>query len=247
MKVINSQKFKSLPEAIFFDLDNTFYSYDNAHMVAMKAVQEKTLKKIGIKENDFYKSFNEAKVIVKNQLGNVAASHSRLLYFAKMFEIIGLKSQVFLSLDLEKTYWRVFLKNATLFDGVEDCLDEIRILGIPMAVITDLTTQIQYEKLIYFNLDNYFDFIVTSEESGFDKPSPESFKLAISKTNLNSNNIWMIGDCPKKDILGARDAIGAVCIQKIHTGVNLGEEDCRPDAFFNYFTDFQQFLKKIEK
>ena len=71
---------------------------------------------------------------------------------------LWLRSQVLLALDLEQTYWRTFLANAVLFENAKDLLDDLR-LGIPTAIVTDLTAQIQFRKVIYFGLDKYFDFI----------------------------------------------------------------------------------------
>ena len=63
-----------------------------------------------------------------------------------------------------------------------------------MANITDLTAQIQFRKLIYFGLDELFDYVVTSEEAGMDKPHKSAFELAIKKLNCRPEKIIMIGD-----------------------------------------------------
>ena len=135
-------------------------------------------------------------------------------------------------LDLEQTYWRTFLNNANLFDGVLELLDEIRLLGIPISIVTDLTAQIQFRKVVYFGLDKYFENIVTSEEAGNDKPHKSTFKLAVEKMNLDGDLVWMIGDNPVNDIGGAKKAINAVTIQKIHKGITVGEDENKPDATF---------------
>ena len=59
--------------------------------------------------------------------------------------------------------------NAILFEGVKDLLDDIRLLGVPTAIVTDLTAQIQFRKIVYFGLDHYFVNIVTSEVDGIVK------------------------------------------------------------------------------
>ena len=98
-----------------------------------------------------------------------------------MLEIMGLGSQVLLALDLEQTYWRTFLSNAILFEGVKELLDDLRLYGIPTAIVTDMTAQLQFRKIVYFGLDHYFDYIVTSEEAGFDKPHKAPFEIALQK------------------------------------------------------------------
>jgi len=80
-------------------------------------------------------------------------------------------TRIFLALDLEQTYWREFLVNTRLFPGVREFLQQLKSIGIKTANITDLTAQIQFRKMVYFGLDEYFDYVVTSEEAGCDKPN----------------------------------------------------------------------------
>ena len=163
-----------------------------------------------------------------------------------MLEIMGLGSQVLLALDFEQTYWRTFLSNAVLFDGVTDFLEELRLLEIPVAIITDLTAQIQFRKVVYFGLDHYFDYIVTSEEAGFDKPHSAPFELAVKKMEVKSERVWMIGDNPINDIQGAREAINAITIQKYHNDaapIDIGQG--KPDCVFEDFSKLTELLDGI--
>lgn len=242
----NPERFSRLPDAILFDTDNTLYPYDPAHAEAMRAVREKVSSTFSIEPEAFDKAFAEARQQVKKRLAHTASSHSRLLYLQRMLEIIGLGSQVMLALDFEQTYWRTFLSNAVLFDGVKELLDDLRLLGIPTAIVTDLTAQIQFRKVVYFGLDHYFDYIVTSEEAGHDKPHAAPFQIALEKMRPKGDCIWMVGDNPVNDIQGAREKIGAVTLQKLHTGVERGMGDCAPDAVFHEFGELRQLLAKLE-
>ncbi len=245
MKIQNPERFTRLPDAILFDTDNTLYPYDPAHAAAMRAVRQKVTKTFSIEETVFDKTFDEARKQVKNRLKHTASSHSRLLYLQRMLEIMGLGSQVLLTLDFEQTYWRTFLSNAILFDGVKDTLDDIRLLGIPTAIVTDLTAQIQFRKVVYFGLDNYFDYIVTSEEAGHDKPHDAPFKIAIEKMRPKGDCIWMIGDNPVNDIQGGREKINAVTLQKVHSGTEPGTGACAPDAVFGEFRELRTLIAKL--
>ena len=183
--------------------------------------------------------------MVKARLAHTAASHSRLIYLQRMLEIMGLGSQVLLALDFEQTYWRTFLSHATLFDGVKDMLDDLRLLGIPTAVVTDLTAQIQFRKIVYFGLDQCFDYIVTSEEAGFDKPHAAPFQIALEKMRPKGDCIWMVGDNAVADIRGAREKINAVTLQKVHEGVERGTGENAPDAAFGDFQELRQLIRKL--
>ena len=246
MKLYNKEKFKKLPSAILFDTDNTLYAYDMPHKAGMIAVKSKVVGMFSISEDNFDKSFALARKDVKKRLEGTAASHSRLLYMQRMMEILGLGSQVLLALDLEQTYWRTFLSEAVLFDDVKELLDDCRILAIPAIVVTDLTAQIQLRKLVYFGLENSFNFVVTSEEAGFDKPHEAPFKIALEKANIKDGDIWMVGDNPVNDILGAKKTIQATTIQKIHSGISLGKEENQPDGYFKNFIGLRNLITDLK-
>lgn len=245
MKIFNPNRFDRLPDAILFDTDNTLYPYAPAHLAAQGAVREKVISTLSIKPEDFDKAAKDAREQVKSRLKHTAASHSRLLYMQRMLEIMGLGSQVLLALDFEQTYWRTFLSHAILFDEVKESLDDVRLLGIPTAVVTDLTAQIQFRKVVYFGLDHYFDYIVTSEEAGFDKPHEAPFQIALEKMRPKGGCIWMIGDNPVNDIRGAREKINAVTLQKFHDGTAIGTGDNQPDAAFENFGQFRQLISRL--
>jgi HAD superfamily hydrolase (TIGR01549 family) len=245
VKVYSPERFNGLPDAILFDTDNTLYPYDPAHAAAQAAVRDKVVARFSIKPEVFDTAFKEARDQVKTRLKHTASSHSRLLYLQRMLEIMGLGSQVLQALDFEQTYWRTFLSNAILFDEVKELLDDLRLLGIPTAIVTDLTAQIQFRKVVYFGLDHYFDYIVTSEEAGFDKPHAAPFEIALEKMRPKGNNIWMIGDNPVNDIRGAREKINAVTLQKIHDGTPLGVGENAPHASFTEFGQLRRLVAKL--
>lgn len=245
MKIYHPESFTRLPDAILFDTDNTLYPYDPAHEAAMQAVRRKVTSTFSIDTPTFDRAFASAREQIKSRLHHTASSHSRLLYFQRMLEIIGLGSQVLLALDFEQTYWRTFLSNATLFDGIKELLDDLRLQGIPTAIVTDLTAQIQFRKIVYFGLDHYFDYIVTSEEAGFDKPHEAPFKIAVDKMHPKGDCIWMIGDNPKTDIGGARKTINAITLQKVHDGVKLGVGENAPDAAFEDFSKLHALIRRL--
>ena len=202
LKLINEKKFSKLPKAIIFDTDNTLYSYAPANELALKSVFTKAEILLDINRNLFEEKFKEARIEIKKRISNQASSHSRLLYIQRTIELLGFKTQLLLTLDLEQTYWRTFLQSCKLFPNVRELLDVLNNLNIQTAIITDLNSQIQFRKIIFFGLEQYFDYVVTSEEAGVDKPNKAPFELALKKLDLLPNECWMIGDNLKADILG---------------------------------------------
>lgn len=230
------------PLAIIFDTDNTLYSYESPHARASAATEEKAVRLLGADAADVHAAFAQARRDVKRQLGATASSHSRLLYFQRGIELLGRKTQLVLTLDLEQTYWRTFLAHCALFPGVREFLLALRSASIGTAIITDLTSQIQFRKIIYFGLDDCFDYVVTSEEAGADKPDEAPFRLAIEKLAVPAERIWMIGDHPVNDIAGAR-AFGMTTLLRHDRGGRSGaaaETGC--DIAFDDFEELHQFF-----
>jgi putative hydrolase of the HAD superfamily len=231
------------PEAIIFDTDNTLYPYEPAHKAAIKSVVKKAINIFGISENEFTQAFENSRFEVKERLGNTASSHSRLLYFQRTIEHLGMGTRILTTLDLEQTYWRTFLANSKLFPEVVKFLKLLKNKGIRTANITDLTAQIQFRKMVYFGLDEYFDYVVTSEEAGCDKPDIRPFKIALEKLNIPADKIWMIGDDSDVDMVGAH-MVGMVKIQKNHKNVIISSKGSKKaDFVFNNYKELAMLIQ----
>ena len=246
MKILTEEKITK-PKAVIFDTDNTLYPYKPAHEAALKEVVVKAQNLLKVDKEDFLETFENSRKKIKSQLGNTAASHSRLLYFQKTIEQLGMGTRIFLTLDLEQTYWRTFLANTRLFDHVKEFLQLLKGQGVKTANITDLTAQIQFRKIVFFGLDEFFDYVVTSEEAGKDKPSRKPFDLALEKLQVEQEKVWMIGDSAENDIYGAKKNFNMTTIQKIHQGVIIGQGEFEPDISFNHYLELENLITKLKK
>ncbi len=245
LKIINEKKFKSLPKAIIFDTDNTLYSYAPANELALKSVFSKAETLLDINRNLFEEKFKEARLEIKKRISNQASSHSRLLYIQRTIELLGFKTQLLLTLDLEQTYWRTFLQSCKLFPYLRELLDELKTLNIQTSIITDLNSQIQFRKIIFFGIEQYFDYVVTSEEAGFDKPNKAPFELALKKLDLLPNECWMIGDNLNADILGGKNC-GLITLYKYESKDESRVGSIIPDASFNEYNQILNLIKTIQ-
>lgn len=244
LRINNERVLETPPTVVVFDLDNTLYPYDPGHRAAMTAIEAKLADALGVDPARFRKEFAVARRIVKERLGETASAHNRLLYFQTLLEQLGMNAQVLLALDLEQTYWRAFLAQSRLFDDARDLIRDLRAAGIRTALLTDLTAQIQFRKLVYFGLDQQFEVVVTSEEAGVDKPAREMFALLFDKLHLEDPaGAWMVGDNPVADIRGARTH-GLAAAQKIHPGVDAGTGAGIADVAFEHFIELRRLWKK---
>lgn len=242
LTVRSPERLRQRPAAVLVDLDDTLYPYAPAHEAALAAAREKARHLLSVPEGQFDALYAEARGRIREQLGGTAASHSRLLYFQRVIELLGLGTQVLPTMDLEQTYWRRFLTASELCPGAKAFLGELRSAGIQTALVTDLTAGIQFRKLVYLEIDRDFDFIITSEEAGTDKPSAAMFQLARQKMGLSEGTLWMLGDHPEADIAGAAESLGAVTFQRRVAGT---EPSQRADALFDHFDELRELLARI--
>jgi putative hydrolase of the HAD superfamily len=239
-QIYDPDRFRSAPAAVFFDLDNTLYPYEPAHSAAESEVFDQACRHLGLTVGPIQKAFAQAREEVKNRLGPVAASHSRLLYFSRGIEALGFNSQPLLALTLEQVYWNVFFQNIRLFHDATLFLTALKGAGIPISLVTDLTTDIQYRKILFLELESFFDHIVTSEDSGRDKPDPASFLMALDQIKAPQERVWMIGDNPLTDIKGGLK-VGLTTLWK-KNGSSL--RDLRPHLAFDRFSDLHRLTRE---
>lgn len=161
----------------FFDLDNTLYNYNNAHLPAQDTLVKFLSSQLKINHKKVFNGLETARVSVKKRLGSTASAHSRLLYISEYLRTLECNSQIELTLSGESIYWNRYLSEMKLFDHAHDFLLFTRNCGYVNALITDLTASIQMRKLRYLGVDAVFDLVVTSEEAGGDKSTgkPELF------------------------------------------------------------------------
>lgn len=191
---------------VVFDLDNTLYDYDYCNKSAEKALFNELSDLFSVDLEYCKKLLCEAKLKVKNQLGNVAASHNRLLYTQNICERLGVNPLLY-AMQLYDTYWNAFLNSMTGYNYVIPLFDRLKSAGIEIGILTDLTAAIQFRKLSKLEVAGFVDYFVTSEEAGEEKPSRKMFDLMVKKSGYRCSEIIMVGDDKKKDIDGA-EALG---------------------------------------
>lgn len=93
-----------------------------------------------------------------------------------------------------------------LFPETKDILDALRKRGFILGVISNFDSRI-YDVCADLGIMDCFDSFVISSETGFAKPSPEIFSIALKKNKVNPREAIHIGDSPRLDFYPAR-AVG---------------------------------------
>jgi len=192
-------------KGVLLDLDNSIYPYDPAHKKALEYATQFASANHNIEESDFRSAYKDAREIVHHDLDRQAASHSRLLYFQKLYELLFKRTNGQFSLQMEEVYWTSFMAEMKPISGAIEFLQNAETKQIPVCIVTDLTAAIQFRKLMHLGIADKIKYVVSSEEAGIEKPAALIFERAMKKLQLNPSEIIMIGDSEKKDIKGAEN------------------------------------------
>lgn len=190
-------------KAILFDLDNTLYDYSYAHKIAIKAAFDELQDHMKISRKQFQKLYDLSREEIHKELAGTASAHDRILYFQRLIEKTNNTLEPGIILRLSKAYWDCLLDNMKLFPGVIEVLVYCKTHNLKTAIVSDLTTEIQLKKLEKLGISKYIDVLVTSEETGSEKPHSIMFLLTLNKLKVHPEDAVMIGDNSIADIEGA--------------------------------------------
>ena len=104
-------------------------------------------------------------------------------------------------------YRRVRTGFLEAYPNVDYVLLKLKAKSIKLGIVTDAPKLKAWIRLASIKLSNYFDAVVTYEDTKQFKPSKMPFRAALSKLKVKAEECLMVGDWPERDIKGAK-AIG---------------------------------------
>ena len=201
-------------KAVLFDLDNTLYDYTTADRIAEEALYENVVKLIGpMDREEFARQYKIAKTEIKRELRGTASSHNRALYIQRFLEIHNVSFDPEIILKLYDCYWDKLLEVMQPLEGLIPVLRELQEMGVKIGIVTNLTAHIQLRKIKKLQIQEFIDILVTSEETGTEKPHSAMFLVAANKLGVLPTQCMFVGDNIDSDTEGA-NAVGmkTVCI-----------------------------------
>jgi len=85
-------------------------------------------------------------------------------------------------------------------------LISLREKGLQLGIVSDAPRLKAWMRLAEMGLTDFFDFVVTLDDTGELKPSALPFKAALEQLNCNPGEILFVGDNPGRDIKGAQES-----------------------------------------
>ncbi len=193
-------------KAIIFDLDNTLMDF----MRLKKASCEEAIS-----------------AMIDSGLRMDKDNALKILF--DLYEIYGIEDKEIFQKFLKKTTGKIDhkilangivayrrVKNSYLapYPGVTSTLLKLKQRGIKLAIVSDAPRLRAWTRLASLRLTDYFDIVVTFDDTKKYKPSPEPFKKALLKLKAKPGETLVVGDWPARDVEGAKKLGMKSCFAK---------------------------------
>ncbi|WP_164669837.1 HAD family hydrolase [Virgibacillus doumboii] len=145
--------------------------------------------------------------------------------------------------ELAETFPEERKRNALVFDDTFHVLEQLK-GKYQLLLLTNGSPSLQEAKLdLTPELRRYFDHIVISGAFGKGKPDPDIFMHALGLLSVDKEEVLMVGDNLKTDILGAsRTGIASVWINRHWEG----KEDVVPDYEISQLEELLSIIEKVD-
>jgi len=115
-----------------------------------------------------------------------------------------------------------------------------------LAIVTDSPKLQPFTRLAALGILEYFDTIVTFDDTHKHKPDPAPFRMLLKKLKLKPEQVMFVGDSPRRDMPGAR-AVGMVTVFAKYGLIPREREAHRADYVINSFKDLLSVVRKANK
>lgn len=174
--------------AVIFDLDDTLISEKEYIKSGYRHIAEVIGQRFNINKDQVYIDLFQ---LFRESPHNV---------FNRLYEKYQIEYSKEMIIDLVNEY-RGHFPDVQYYDDVMQCLNELKVLGVKIGIITDGYAQAQRQKLKAVEADMYFDEIIVTDELGRDywKPHPKAFEIIKERFGVSFDEMIYVGDNPGKD------------------------------------------------
>ncbi len=222
-------------KAIIFDLDNTLIDFmtmkrmavsgairamQDAGLSISKTKAEKVMYELYDKHGmEYQKVFQD---FLKQVLGKVD-------YKILAHAIVGYRK-------IERGFMQPYPK-------VKSTLRQLDKKGIRLTILTDAPRMRAWLRLAELELSDYFEIVLTYEDTKVKKPSKKAFEKMLKKLKLKPEEVLMVGDSLDKDIAGA-NAVGMKTCYAKYGDLEKSDKKIKADYSINNIGELLNFIEK---
>ena len=193
-------------KAVFFDLDNTLVDFMKMKNLSCEAAIDAMIG-AGLKVE------HEKAIKALFKLYDKYGLEEKAIFQKFLKKVTGKIDYKILASAIV-AYRRVRTGFLEPYHNVDYRLLKLKDKGIKIGIVTDAPKLKAWIRLASIKLSNYFDVVVTFEDTKQHKPSKLPFLAALKKLDLKAEQCLMVGDWPERDIKGANDIGMKTCFAR---------------------------------
>ena len=120
-------------------------------------------------------------------------------------------------------------------------LIKLREKGLKLAIVSDAPRFNAWIRLVEMHIHDFFDVVVTFEDTKKRKPDKAPFEVALNKLKLKPGECLMVGDWPERDIKGAKELGMKTAFAKYGA---IKEVTIKADYELNKIEDVMKIIEK---
>ena len=218
---------KSRYNYIFLDLDDTIWDFHaNAKASLHDVYFDRKLNEHYPDFEHFFHLYARRNLELWSQYGQGLITKDYLIVerFRHLLSHAGIQAHE-MALNMNTDFLDILSTKTILMPYAGELLEYCTARHLPMTIISNGFTEVQYRKLRNSNIEQYFTHVLLSEAVGALKPSREIFEYALKLNNARADETLMIGDSFDADILGAVGAgIDAVYLNNTRRDIEIPEK-----------------------
>lgn len=196
-----------MPQAVFFDLDETLIRHSTPVMEQLQAVSHKHLADLS---EALWQQFQRHLLVNVGELWNRIDIHSGRCEgeFTRIFRsgLVSVGHDVMLAEAMIEDFIAAVVDSTGPTEDAFAVLDALADAGIATGIITNGFSFLQKRKVKAHGLGERVRVVMTSEDAGAHKPDVHIFRAAMAPLGAAAADCWHVGDSYDKDIVGASNA-----------------------------------------
>ncbi|MCW1941684.1 HAD family hydrolase [Bacillus anthracis] len=189
---------------VVFDLDETIFNHTDGEIESLKVIYHTDFKTLGVTFDDFYGMFVKFNKIVWKDFEKGIQGIEETLFnrFKLLCEFYGIEKDL---ANLTLRYSHEYVKKCAPYKGVHKLLQELKNMGLSLAVCSNGMEEIQMGKMAYHNVKEFFSYFQFGSKCPFCKPHLQFFDALLEQLNVQPYEILFVGDSLLNDITPAEN------------------------------------------
>lgn len=197
----NNKKYKNL----YFDIDRTLWDTESNSRLTLSQLIERHIPELSLWFDEFLNIFRieNEKLWAKYRDGEITKEYLRNNRFNNAFVLMGIDASL-VSSKINEDFINEAPYKTALFPYTLEVLEYLKDKGYRLYLLTNGFSEVQKIKIRESKLEPFFEKMITSEDTGYQKPHKKIFEYALKTVNAKKVESIMIGDDLNNDIFGAK-------------------------------------------